>query len=230
MKLVNLRWTTADLLFLEHLGNIVWKDQVIVPLGQSKNFATFGEMMVMPATKDLWARTTSMTTVMFAVNGLLSSIDLLLHPNILSAGRNQAMFRQLLYIYSQTNCKADPDHIYDVFDIRFQQHVETVREFPKDPRRAIQDLVQWKGRAQIPLRILKDQAKRDCELSIQGYKQAKGETGEGVAPVKMEGVDEDMNITPYRRGEALPKDKPHDQHRLGGKSMMAHPHPAPVTN
>lgn len=84
-------------------------------------------MMVMSATKDLWARTTSITAVINDVNGLFSAVDLLLNPSNLSAYRIQAMFRHFLDIYSQTNWKAGPDRIADVIITLIHQHVETVR-------------------------------------------------------------------------------------------------------
>lgn len=80
LKLVTWRCLKAELFFLEHFGHLVWKDPVIVPLGKSCHSSTFVNMMVMPATKDLWTRTNSMTAVMNAVSGLCYAIDLLLHP------------------------------------------------------------------------------------------------------------------------------------------------------
>lgn len=82
LKLVTLRFSAADMFFLEPFGNLVWKDPVIVPIVKSQHSVTFGDMMVIPATKDLWARTTSLTAIMNAVNGLCSAIYLLLHPYI----------------------------------------------------------------------------------------------------------------------------------------------------
>lgn len=60
----------------------------------------------------------------------------------MSADRIQAMFRQLLDIYSKTNGKDDPDHIANLFTIRIQKHVETAREFAQEPETTIPDLVQ----------------------------------------------------------------------------------------
>lgn len=85
IKLVNLGWSTADLFFLQYFGHLVWKDAVIVPIGKLKHSATFGDMMVVLCTKDIWARTTIMTSVMNAVNGSCEANDLILHPYILSA-------------------------------------------------------------------------------------------------------------------------------------------------
>lgn len=123
IKLVTLLWSTADIFFREHFDHLVWKEPVIVPIGISQQSGTFGYMMVMPATKDVWARTTSMTAVINAVNGLLSGIDRLQHPSILSADRIQAMSRQILDVYSHTNGKAYPYHIAHVFVITIQQHI-----------------------------------------------------------------------------------------------------------
>lgn len=72
-----------------------------MPMCKSKHSATFGDMMVMPATKYLWAKSTSVVVLSNAVNGLFESIYMLLHPTITLAGRFQAMFRQLLNIYSK---------------------------------------------------------------------------------------------------------------------------------
>lgn len=158
-------------------------------------------MMVMPATKYLWARTTSIFAVMIEVNGLCYAVDLLLHPSILSTGKVQAMFRQLLDVYSQTNGKADPDHIADVFVIRVQQHIEAVIEYAVDPENTIPDLRFWKDREKVAFIRLKDQARSDCDLSMYGCRRAKGETGEEFLLSRMEGVDADMKINQYRRGE-----------------------------
>lgn len=89
------------------------------------------------------------------------------------------MFRQLLDIYSKKNGKADPGHIADLFIIRIQQHVETVRDLAQDSTTKIPDLLQWEGRAKIDLRHLKYQSRRDCDLSMHGWKRAKRETGKG---------------------------------------------------
>lgn len=85
--------------------------------------------MVMPATKDLWAITTSFTALINAVNGLFNAIYLLLNTSILSADRVQGMFLHLLQIYSKNNVKTDPDDMDYVFFIRVQQHVEGLRSF-----------------------------------------------------------------------------------------------------
>lgn len=70
LKLVTLRFSTADLLFLENFGHLVWKDPVIVPIGMVKNSPEFGNIMVMTAIKDLWTKTTSLIALMNAGNGL----------------------------------------------------------------------------------------------------------------------------------------------------------------
>lgn len=49
LKLVTLSFYTAELLLLEHLGHLVWKDPVIDPIGKYRHSATFGDMMLMPA-------------------------------------------------------------------------------------------------------------------------------------------------------------------------------------
>lgn len=50
LKLVTISFCTADLFFLEHLGQLIWKDPEIVPLGKAKISAAFGDIMVMPTT------------------------------------------------------------------------------------------------------------------------------------------------------------------------------------
>lgn len=56
-KIVTLRFYKADLFFIENFGHFIWKDTVIVPIGKEKESATFGEMVLMTAIKDLWAKT-----------------------------------------------------------------------------------------------------------------------------------------------------------------------------
>lgn len=131
-KLVTLRFSTAYLLFLEHFGHLVWKDPVILPISKSIHSATFVYMMLMPATKDLWARTTTLTALMNYVHGLCASIELLLHPSILSADRVQGWFRTLLHIFFKNNGKADPNQMADVCFVKVQKQVEYVREFARD--------------------------------------------------------------------------------------------------
>lgn len=92
---------------------MVWKDPVIVPIGKAKNSDKFDDMMVMPATKDIWERNTSLTALMSAVNGLCTGIDMLLHPSIISADSVKAMFRQLIHFHKKTNGKEDPYHVVD---------------------------------------------------------------------------------------------------------------------
>lgn len=87
LKLATLRLSTADMLFIEQFGLLVWKDPVIVPIGKAKLSATLGGMKVIPATKDLWARKNFLTALMNAVNGLCVAIDNLLHPTIISTDR-----------------------------------------------------------------------------------------------------------------------------------------------
>lgn len=113
---------------MERFGHLVWKEPVIVHVGKSKRFATFGDMMVIPAKKYLWIRTTSLAALRNAVNGICVAIDLLLHPSIIFADRVQSMFRNLLNAYSQTNGNADPHHMAEVLLIRVQQHMEELRE------------------------------------------------------------------------------------------------------
>lgn len=127
LNLVTLRFSTEDLLFLELFGHLVWKDHVLVPIGKRKHSAAFEAVMVMPATKDLWAKTTPLIALLSAVNGLCPDIDLLLHPRILSFEKVNTMFRNLLHIYSKKNGKEDPDHMEDVFSIRMKQHVGEIR-------------------------------------------------------------------------------------------------------
>lgn len=117
---------------------------------------------------------------MNAVNGLCSAVDSLLGTSILSTGKVQETFRKLLDAYSQTNGKADPDHIADVFVIRVQQHIDAVSEYTIYPENTIPDLRIWKDREKVALRRLNDQARRDCDLSMYGCRCAKGDTGEGV--------------------------------------------------
>lgn len=69
-KLVSLSFSTAYLFVLEHFGHLVRKYPVFVPIGKYRHSATFGDMMVIPATQDLWERTSSITDLMNAVNGL----------------------------------------------------------------------------------------------------------------------------------------------------------------
>lgn len=82
-----------------------------------------------------------------------------------------------------------------------------MREFAQDPQVTIPDLGQWKGRAKIAILLLKDQSRRDHDLSMQGCKRSKGETGEGFSLPKTDGLDADIKITQYKRGygRALPQ-------------------------
>lgn len=102
---------------------MVWKDPVIVQMGESIHVASFRDMMVMRGTKDLLVSTISFTALMNAFIGLFTAIDLLIHPYILSAHRVQGIVRHLLNIYSNNNGKTDPDNMAEVFYIRVQQHV-----------------------------------------------------------------------------------------------------------
>lgn len=79
----------------------MWKYPVIVQIGKAKHSATFGDMMAIPATKNLWARINSFTALMNTVNGLFEDIDHLLHPTLISADHVHAIFRALLNVYSQ---------------------------------------------------------------------------------------------------------------------------------
>lgn len=67
-------------------------------------------------------KTTSVAALSNAVNGLCEEILMLLHPKIMSAGRVQDMFRQLLNIYSKNNVKADPDNMAYIssFECRYR--------------------------------------------------------------------------------------------------------------
>lgn len=67
-------------------------------------------------------------------------------------------------------------------------------------------------------------------MLMQGYKRAKVETGEGVALVKTEGVDADMNISQYRRGDDVTTKQPPIKTAVGRKRHDYTPHPAPGTN
>lgn len=80
------------------------------------------------------------------VNGLCTTIDLLLHPSILSADSIQEMFRNLLHIYSETNGKDDPDHMDDVFNILMKQHVEEIRDLGFENNAPLHALGHWQGR------------------------------------------------------------------------------------
>lgn len=55
-KIATLRFYRSDLLLIEIFYHIVWKDQMIVPIGKENSSATFGDMMVMSAIKDLWEK------------------------------------------------------------------------------------------------------------------------------------------------------------------------------
>lgn len=98
LKLATVRLSTAQIFFIEHFGHLVWKDPVIVPVGKSKYSSTSMDMTVIPATKDLCARTTSLTALMNDVNGLCFEIDIILHPSIQSADRARDMFRHLMNV------------------------------------------------------------------------------------------------------------------------------------
>lgn len=64
IRVLTLRFPTAELLCLEQFGHLVRKYPVIIPIWKSKHSVTFGDMMVMPSTKYLWARTNSLTALM----------------------------------------------------------------------------------------------------------------------------------------------------------------------
>lgn len=81
-------------------------------------------MMLIPASMDLWARTTSLTSLMNSDNSLCTSIDLLLHPSILSADLVKAIFMHLLHIYYNNNINSNPYHMAVVFFILIQQNGE----------------------------------------------------------------------------------------------------------
>lgn len=81
-----------------------------------------------------------MAALMNAVNGLCTTIDIMLHPPILSADRVPAMLRHLLYIYPNTNGKATPDQMADLFVISMQKQVEDIRSFDFDGNAAIHAL------------------------------------------------------------------------------------------
>lgn len=95
----------TDLLFFDYFGSLVWKDQVLISFGKTKHAASFGDIMVMPDSKDLWAKTTSLAALSNSVNGLCETIGIFLNRQVLSAGRVQYMFRQILKIYSDKNGK-----------------------------------------------------------------------------------------------------------------------------
>lgn len=74
----------------------------------------------MTATEDLWEKTTPVEDLSNTVNVLWEAIYIILHPQILSIGRVQEMFRKLLNIYTQNNGEEEPDHMYYVLIIRVQ--------------------------------------------------------------------------------------------------------------
>lgn len=92
--------------------------------GNSKPSVTFWYMMVPPATNDLCAITTSIISLMNAVNGLCTEIHLLIYPSILSPDYLQAIYMHLLHIYSNTNGKAYTGNMADEIRLRMQQHVD----------------------------------------------------------------------------------------------------------
>lgn len=85
--------------------------------------------MEMPATKEIWARMTSIPELVNAVNGICIALDSLFHPSILAVDRVQDMFRHNSHIYCQTNGKEDPEHMADVFIIRKQQQIGDIGTF-----------------------------------------------------------------------------------------------------
>lgn len=54
------------------------------------------------------------------------------------------------------------------FVIQMQQIVEDISEFEFDNNATVHALCQWKGRSKVPIKRLKDQARRDGDLSMQG--------------------------------------------------------------
>lgn len=63
LKIATLCFYIADLLFLENLGYIVWKEPVIVPIVKENISTAIGDIMVMTAIKDLWATTMTLVAV-----------------------------------------------------------------------------------------------------------------------------------------------------------------------
>lgn len=110
----------------------------------------------------------------------------------------QGMLRTLLHIYSNIDGKADTDHMSDVYFIRVKQQVGEVRAFAVYNTTTLYVLNKWHGRSKLAIKLLKDQDRRDCNLSTQGCKRGRGETGEGSALDRTDGVDEDMKITTYK--------------------------------
>lgn len=109
----------------------------------------------------------------------------------------QAMFRQLLNIYSQNNGKAYPDHMYGVLLIRVQQQVEDIRALEYNYKSPIREIWLYNGRSKVALESLKDQTRRNCDLYMQGWKRANGETGEGEVLKKTDGIDAEIKYTTY---------------------------------
>lgn len=125
-------------------------------------------MMVMSATKYLWAKTTSVAELYIAVNGLWKTIESFLHPTIQPAGRVQEMFRQLPNIFSQDNGKADPDHMADVLLITEQKQEEDIRDFAYEDKSPIHNNCQCNGGYKVDLLRLKDQNHRHWDLFMLG--------------------------------------------------------------
>lgn len=65
----------------------MWKVSVIVPMTNEKHSATFGDMVAIPATKDLSEKKTSVEALQNVVNGLCEDIDMIIHSPIMSEGR-----------------------------------------------------------------------------------------------------------------------------------------------
>lgn len=104
----------------------------------------------MPATKYLWAINALVVALMTAVNGLCTTIDLLLQPSILYADMIQAMFRRLFQIFSKENGKTYPDHMDDILIVRIQKNAEEIRAFNFDNNSSLQARIHWNGSSKSP--------------------------------------------------------------------------------
>lgn len=111
-------------------------------------------------------------------------MDHLLHPTIISTTRVQAMLMNVLNVYAETDCKLDSGHMKKVFLIRFQQHMEELGAFEFYEIFIIHYLCHCHGRSKIFLKLLKDQSRRYCYMSLQGLKITRGYMEEDTAPSK----------------------------------------------
>lgn len=80
LNIATLRGSTDDLLFLEYFGYLIWKDPVNTCHRGIYVLRDFWRHHGDPATKDLWARITTLPDLVNAINGLCRAIEHLLPP------------------------------------------------------------------------------------------------------------------------------------------------------